>query len=131
MIAVVDDEECVCIARRRLLRSARFDVETFPSGAAFLESLKSHQPDCAVLDLHMPGIDGSEVQARLVEAGIRLPIVMVTGDDSPDTRARALTAGVSAYFLKPVDGQTLRDAIITAIAHQPDSRPPPAKNQFG
>jgi FixJ family two-component response regulator len=117
LIAVVDDEEPVRVALRRLLRSACFEVETFPSGVAFLESLKTHQPDCVVLDLHMPRVDGFAVQARLAEAGSRLPLVVITGHDSAETRARALASGVSAYLLKPVDDQTLLAAITAAIEH--------------
>jgi len=116
---------------RRLLRSARFEVETFPSGTAFLESLKSHQPDCVILDVHMPDMDGFGVQERLMEAGIHLPVVIVTADDSADTRERALARGASAYFQKMVDAHMLLDAITTAIAHPLDSSPPPAKNQPG
>jgi two-component system response regulator FixJ len=125
LIAVVDDDERMCVAMSRLLRSARHDVEMFPSGAAFLECLKSHQPDCVVLDIHMPEMDGFEVQARLMEAGIHLPIVIVTGDDSAESRERALASGPSAYLSKIVDGQTLLDAITTAITHPPDSSPLP------
>ena len=131
LIAVVDDDERMCVAMRRLLRSVRLDVETFTSGAAFLESLKSHQPDCVVIDIHMPGMDGFEVQTRLMEAGIHLPIVIVTGDDSAESRERALTSGASAYLSKPMDGQTLLDAITTAIAHLPVSSPPHAEDQPG
>jgi len=121
LIAVVDDEEPVRIALRRLLRSTDLDVETFPSGAEFLDSLKSHQPDCVVLDLHMPRVNGFAVQARLAETGIRLPIVVITGHDSEETRARALAGGVSAYLRKPVDDETLLDAISAAIAHPSDT----------
>jgi two-component system response regulator FixJ len=125
LIAVVDDDERVLVAMSRLIRSARLDVETFPSGTTFLASLKSHQPDCVVLDIHMPEMDGFAVQARLIEAGIHPPIIVVTGDDSVETCERALAGGVSAYFPKLVDGQTLLDAINTAIAHQPDASPSP------
>ena len=119
LIAVVDDEEPVRIALRRLLRSAGLDVETYPSGAEFLDSLKSHRPDCVVLDLHMPQVSGFAVQARLAETGHALPVVVITGHDSDETRERALAAGIVAYLRKPVDGQTLLDAITTAIAHPP------------
>ena len=121
LIAVVDDEESVRIALRRLLRSAGLDVETFPSGAEFLDSLKSHRPDCAVLDLHMPNVSGFAVQSRLAEAGIRLPVVVITGHDSEETRKRALAAGIVVYLRKPVDDEALLDAITTAIAQPPET----------
>ena len=127
LIAVVDDEESVRIALRRLLRSANLDVETFPSGAEFLDSLKSHQPDCVILDLHMPRVNGFAVQARLAEAGLRLPVVVITGHDSAETHDRALAGGVSAYLRKPVDEQTLLDAITHAIAN-PEQTIPGNKN---
>jgi len=122
LIAVVDDEESVRMALRRLLRSAGLDVETFSSGADFLDSLKSHRPDCVVLDLHMPHISGFAVQARLAETGNRLPAVFITGHDSDETRERARAAGIVAYLRKPVNDQTLLDAITAAIAHPPGTR---------
>ena len=116
LVAVVDDEKSVRIAVERLLRSANFDVETFPSGVELLESLKTHQPDCVVLDLHMPHMDGFTVQSRLTEASIRIPIVVITGHDATETRERALAGGASAYLRKPMDDQILLDAITNAIA---------------
>lgn len=115
LVAVVDDEEAVRIALGRLLRSARIDVETFSSGAEFLESMKEHQPDCVILDLHMPQVGGFAVQARLTEAGIRLPTVVITGHDTDEARERARAGGASAYLRKPVDDQALLDAITDAV----------------
>ena len=115
LVAVVDDEEAVRVALRRLLRSASLLVETFSSGAEFLDSLKEHQPDCVVLDLHMPELSGFAVQARLAEAGIRLPTVIITGHDTDETRERALGGGAAAYLRKPVDDQALLDAITEAV----------------
>jgi FixJ family two-component response regulator len=114
-IAVVDDEEQVRKALQRLLRSAGMRVETFPTGAEFLDALRTSQPDCVVLDLHMPGVNGFEVQARLNQSGTRLPVVVITGHDTPESRARALTGGASAYLPKPVDDLMLLDAIVAAI----------------
>jgi two-component system response regulator FixJ len=91
LIAVVDDAEPVRVAMRRLFRSARLDVAMFPSGAAFLESLKSHQPDCVVLDIHMPEMDGFAVQARLMQEGICLPIV-IAWNHLEHSEARAMDA---------------------------------------
>jgi FixJ family two-component response regulator len=115
LIAVVDDEESVRLALRRLLRSASLNVETFASGLEFLDSLKEHQPDCLVLDLHMPQVSGFAVQARLAERGLRVPTVVITGHDAEETRARALAGGAAAYLRKPVDDQALLDAINLAI----------------
>ncbi len=126
LIAVVDDEESVRIALRRLLRSANLEVETFPSGAEFLESLKERQPDCVVLDLHMPRIDGFAVQARLTAANLGLPVVVITGHDAAETRERALAGGAAAYLPKPLDDQVLLGAITRAAAGARPRRPAPA-----
>ena len=116
LIAVVDDEHSVCAALERLIRSAGMDVETYPSGAEFLHAVQDHLPDCIVLDLHMPKVNGYEVQSRLARLGSRVPIVVITGHDTPEGRARALANGATAYLLKPVDDRLLLDTIAAAIA---------------
>jgi FixJ family two-component response regulator len=116
LVAIVDDEEPIRKALTRLLRSAGVDVEAFPSGSEFLESLPNHQPDCVVLDLHMPVVNGFEVQARLGESGV--PVVIITGHDSDETRVKALAGRPAAYLRKPVNDQVLLDAIQLAIGHQ-------------
>ena len=117
-VAVVDDDESVCRALTRLLRSAGLEVETFSSGAEFLESAQTQLPDCVVLDLHMPETNGFEVQTRLVEAGVHLPVIIITGHDSPESHERALALGAVSYFRKPVDGEALLDAIAVATARE-------------
>ena len=119
LIAIVDDEEPIRKALRRLLRSAGLDVETFQSGVEFLESLATRQPDCVVLDLHMPLINGFEVQAWLAESGIYVPVVIITGHDSDETRDRALAGQPVAYLRKPVNDQVLLDSIELALSHKP------------
>jgi FixJ family two-component response regulator len=113
VIAVVNDKEPVRIALRRLLRSVSLDVETFPSGAGFLKSLKTHQPDCVVLDPRMLLVNGYSVQPRLAHA-----VIVITGHDVAETRERALAGGASAFLRQQLDGQTLLDATPTAIAHR-------------
>ncbi|MBV9998892.1 MAG: response regulator [Verrucomicrobia bacterium] len=120
LIAVVDDEAPVGKALTRLLRVAGLDVETFASGAALLDSLQTHTPDCVILDLHMPQMDGFEVQGRLTQAGVRVPVIAITGRDSPQARDRALAGGATAYLAKPVDRQALLDAIAVAIDYPQD-----------
>jgi FixJ family two-component response regulator len=116
LIAVVDDEKSICVALKRLIRSAGMDVETYPSGEEFLTAVQTRQPDCVVLDLHMPNVNGFEVQSRLAQLGMHLPVVVITGHDTPESRARALAGHAVAYLLKPVDERTLLDAIAAAVA---------------
>ena len=117
LIAVVDDEEPIRKALSRLIRSAGMDVETFPSGAELLESLSTRRPDCIVLDLHMPLVSGFEVQTRLAESGMTVPVIIITGHDSDETRNRALHWLPVAYLRKPVNDQNLLDAIQLALSH--------------
>jgi FixJ family two-component response regulator len=116
-VAIVDDEEPIRKALTRLLRSAGLEVASFPSGGEFLDSLPDHQPDCVVLDLHMPAVNGFEVQARLVKFGV--PVVILTGHDSDETRARSLAGHPAAYLCKPVNDQVLLDAIDLALGCEP------------
>jgi FixJ family two-component response regulator len=117
LVAIVDDEEPIRKALMRLLRSGGLDAESFSSGSDFLESLPNHQPDCVVLDLHMPVVSGFEVQARLAKSGV--PIVIITGHDSDETRAKALSGKPAAYLRKPVNDQVLLDAIELALGLNP------------
>jgi FixJ family two-component response regulator len=119
LVAVVDDDEPIRKALMRLLRSAGMDVETFPSGGEFLESIKNHPPDCVVLDLHMPVVNGFEVQARLANSAV--PVIIITGHDSDETRAHALAGRPVAYLRKPVNDQALLDAIELALGLHPQT----------
>lgn len=120
-VAVVDDEESVRRAFARLIRSRGLDAETYPSGEAFLSSLPTRRPGCVVLDLHMPSVGGLEVQARMADAGVRIPVIVVTGHDTPEAEARALRAGAVAYLRKPVDEGALMEAIRAAVEGGPGS----------
>lgn len=115
-IAVVDDERSICVALERLIRSAQMDVKIYPSAQDFLDECETVRPDCVVLDLHMPRVNGFEVQCRLAARANPPPVIVITGHDTPEARARALKNGASAYLLKPVDDQMLLDAITAAIA---------------
>src|SRR4051812_37172199 len=107
MIAIVDDEESVRRALGRLLVSGGLDVDLFCAGSSFLEALNSRRPDCVVLDLHMPGMSGFDVQAQLTKSGQQIPIIAITGHDTPETKSRILAAGAVAYLRKPVQGTAL------------------------
>ena len=83
------------------------------AAATFLDSLRSHRPDCVVLDLHMPEVTGFDVQARLRELDI--PVVVITGHDTPESRGRVQELGAAAYLRKPVAAKALLEAIDNAI----------------
>ena len=120
LVAVVDDEESVRKALQRLIRSSGFDVETFGSGAEFLTSMQHHEPACVVLDLHMPGVNGFDVQDELNQARVGLPVVVISGHDTPSARTRVMSQGAAAYLCKPVDESMLIRAIVEAVANRAD-----------
>jgi len=119
-IAIVDDEDSVRKAIARLLRSADMGVETYTSGSDLLAAITIHPIDCIILDLHMPRVSGFDVLERLTALGNPIPVIVITGHDSPEAQARVLTGGAAAYLLKPVDELVLLAAIdqVTAVARQ-------------
>jgi len=123
-VAIVDDEEPVRKALTRLMRSAGLSVETFASGTEFLKSLDTRLPDCVVLDLHMPHMNGFNVQAHLSRKHATLPVIIFTGHDLPQARERAMAGGASAFLRKPVLDHILLGAIYAATASpQPGGSP--------
>ena len=111
VVAVVDDEQPVRRALQRLLRASGFDVRLFATGSDFMSHLEGI--DCVILDLHLPGMSGFEVQEALTERGASVPVVVLTGNDTPANRARSLANGARAYLSKPVDDETLLHALRT------------------
>ena len=109
VIAIVDDEECIRTALGRLMRSAGFTAVTFASGLELVAWAAVNKPDCAVVDLHMPQLDGLQVHAQLLSAlqGADVPVIVITGDDSPDICVRAIEQGAYAYLRKPVPHELL------------------------
>jgi len=115
LLAVVDDDADVRVALTRLVSSAGFAVETFGSGAEFLRSLQDHEPDCLVLDLHMPEMSGFDVQCALAGGHPGIPVIVITGHHTPESRARAMQLGAKSYLRKPVNDSVLLEAIEMAI----------------
>jgi FixJ family two-component response regulator len=119
-IAVVDDEQAIRKALQRLLSASDFDAETFASSKEFLDSLATKRPDCAVVDLHMPGLTGLDMLRELALGGVQLPTIIITAHDAAESRAQCLAAGAAAYLRKPLDERVLLDAIRKAVAGAPD-----------
>jgi FixJ family two-component response regulator len=119
-VAVVDDDNSFARALGRLLRASGFGAHTYPSAEAFLAAWTLPHPDCLVLDMQLGGMSGLDLQRRLCEIGALVPIIFVTAHDAPGVRQEAQQAGCSAYFLKPVLGKLLLEAITKAV--NPSSR---------
>lgn len=118
-VALVDDEAPVRVALGRLLRLANYTVLAFASGEEFLESLATRVPDCVLLDIHMPGLTGLQVQARLRATGVELPVVFITASDDADIGRRALEAGGLLVLRKPFSNDLLLDAVGVALSSRP------------
>jgi len=115
LLAVVDDDADVRVALTRLVSSAGFAVETFASGEEFLRSIEDHEPACVVLDLHMPEMSGFDVQGALASGHATVPVIIMTGHDTSEARARAIQLGAKAYLCKPVNDDALLAAIGAAM----------------
>jgi FixJ family two-component response regulator len=114
-IAIVDDEESIRRALKRLMISVGWDVDAYDSGPAFLvAAMNEPRPDCVVLDLHMPGMSGFDVLERLAQSGQKLPVVTITGHDAAGSEARVMAGGAAAYLRKPVNASVLLGAITAA-----------------
>ena len=115
-VAVVDDDRSVGIALCRLLRAAGIEARAFESAMLFLESLPTQMPDCLVLDVQMPGMNGLELQQRLKDVAATLPVIMITGRDEASINAICMAMGASTYLRKPLNDDDLLDAVDRAIA---------------
>ncbi len=117
-IAVVDDDASVCRAISRLLRSLGMNADTFTSGREFIEhigTMPSFRPDCVVLDVQMPGMNGLEVQDLLIRGEHPLPIIFITAHNEMGVRERALQAGAVAFLHKPFNDELLIKTLDEAI----------------
>ena len=117
-VYVVDDEPAVRHSLEALLRAVGLGVQTFASASEFLAGPIS-RPACLLLDVRMPGMDGLALQKRIAGADHDLPVIIITGDGTEETRRRCLDAGAVAFFHKPFDDEELLDAIYEALRSRP------------
>jgi FixJ family two-component response regulator len=115
LIAIIDDDPSVRRALERLLRAAGYRVASYASGAEFLPSLETAPPACAIVDIHMPGLTGFDILAALREKRSASVAVVLTADQDPQTRVRALGLGAAACVTKPFNDTLLLEAIASAI----------------
>ena len=115
LIAVVDDDPSILRALRRLLGLAGFNVKTFTSGEELLGWEELTTIGCLVLDVNLAGLSGFQVQERLGDLKVSIPIVFITAHDDAATRERAERAGDARYLRKPFDEQALIGEILKAL----------------
>jgi FixJ family two-component response regulator len=115
VVFVVDDDPAVCSALRRLIRSVGLEVETFTSARDFLHAKHVDGPGCVVLDVRMPDLSGLNLQEKLAEANMDLPIIFITGFADIPMTVRAMKAGAVEFLTKPINDQQLLDAMQLGI----------------
>jgi len=115
IVFVVDDDLSVREALGSLIRSAGLKVETFASAQEFLARPRADMPSCLVLDVRLPGLSGLELQKRMAEVNIEIPIIFITGHGDVPTTVQAMKAGAVEFLTKPFRDEDLLEAIQQAI----------------
>jgi FixJ family two-component response regulator len=110
-VYVVDDDESIRRALKRLLRSMGYHAVTFESAEEFMKAISSGGQGCLVLDIRLPGMTGLDLQEKLSSSGAKYPVIFMTAHENPQWQERAKKAGAVAYLKKPFDEQSLLNAI--------------------
>jgi len=122
IIAIVDDDPSVREGLESLIRSAGWRVQTFESAQEFLARPRTEAPNCLILDLQLPGLSGLDLQKRMAEVGLEIPIVFLSGHGNIPATVQAMKAGAVEFLTKPFDDEELLQAIREAIERDRRSR---------
>jgi FixJ family two-component response regulator len=122
IVHVVDDDASFRTAIARLLGASGYQVALYGSASELLEKLPGGGPGCILLDVKMSGLNGPQLQERLAEIGLKLPIVFLTGHGDVPTSVRAIKAGAEDFLTKPVPKKELLAAIERALKHYEEIR---------
>src|ERR1700694_4015197 len=114
-VFVVDDDDLVRASIQGMLKSVGLRSETFGTPQEFLHSKRPDGPSCLVLDVRLPGVNGLDFQHQLVDAGIRIPIIFITGHGDIPMTVKAMKSGAVEFLTKPFREQDLLDAIHQAL----------------
>ena len=120
LVAVVEDDPSVRRSLLRLLNAHGFAVEEFPSAEAFLARAPDSQIACVVLDLHLPGMSGFELRAKLTVEGSTLPIIFITANHDEAAMRAAVELGCIAFLRKPFPAELLIEAVTKALVGSAD-----------
>ena len=115
VVFVVDDDASMRDAISRLLNAVGLTVQTFTSAREFLNRRLPDVPGCVVLDVRLPGLSGLDLQREMVERGIHIPVVFITGHGDIPMSVQAMKAGAVEFLTKPFRDQDLLDAVRSGI----------------
>ena len=111
MVYIIDDDESVRRAFKRLIRTLGIETKTFASVREFLDSHYHTEGACVITDLKMPDMDGLDLKRELLQAGSELSVIIVTAYDTPESQKEAKNVGITSYLRKPVDDNALLDVV--------------------
>jgi len=124
VVFVVDDDESVCKALKRLLRSAGINARILSSAEDFLNQGCHNVPGCLILDVRMPGMNGLELQEKLVKSGSTMPIIFMSAHEDTPVREQVMKAGAMAFLKKPFEDQILIEKVNSALSRIEDGPEP-------
>ena len=115
LLAILDDDKSVQSALQDLVEAEGMSAWCFSSAEHFLHSRARHKVGCLIIDIHMPGMSGIELQAKLKDERCRIPIIFLTGRGDIPATVSAMKCGAIDFFTKPVDGATLLSSVEKAL----------------
>jgi len=121
-VFVVDDDDQMRAAMQRLLKSVGLRAEAFASPQEFLRRKLPDGPSCLILDVRLPGMSGLDVQRKLTETGLQIPVIFITGHGDIPMTVKAMKSGAVEFLTKPFRDQDLLDAIQQALRHENEIR---------
>jgi FixJ family two-component response regulator len=121
-VFVIDDDARMRAATERLLKSVGLHAETFATPQDFLRRKLPDGPGCLVLDMRLPGMSGLDVQRKLTEAGVQIPVIFITGHGDIPMTVKAMKSGAVEFLTKPFRDQDLLDAIQQALQRESETR---------
>jgi FixJ family two-component response regulator len=121
-VFVVDDDDQMRAAMQRLLKSVGLRAEAFASPQEFLRRKLPDGPSCLILDVRLPGMSGLDVQRKLTETGLQIPVIFITGHGDIPMTVKAMKSGAVEFLTKPFRDQDLLDAIQQALQRENEIR---------
>jgi FixJ family two-component response regulator len=122
IVFVIDDDALIRDGIQSLIRSIGLRAQTFASAPEFMQAKRPDAPACLILDVRMPGLSGLDLQRKLSDAKISIPIIFITGHGDIPMTVRAMKGGAMEFLTKPVRGQDLLDVVQKAIARDRELR---------